>query len=64
VAALLAILLIEGVRRLGRVEPGAAMGAVFTTMFAAGVVLLERSDTSAVHLAVEPALMGNLESLI
>jgi len=33
-------------------------------MFAGGVLLLERSDTSSVHLDVEHALMGNLESLI
>ncbi len=63
-AALVAVVLIEAVRRLGRVEPGAAMGVVFTALFAAGVLLLERSDTSAVHLDVEHALMGNLESLI
>jgi len=63
-AALLAVVLIEAVRRLGRIEPGAAMGVVFTAMFAGGVLLLERSDTSSVHLDVEHALMGNLESLI
>ena len=63
-AALVAVLLIEGIRRLGNVEPGAAMGVVFTAMFAAGVLLLEQSDTSAVHLDVEHALYGNLESLI
>ena len=63
-AALLAVLLIEAIRRLGGIEPGAAMGVVFTTMFAGGVLLLERSDTSTVHLDVEHALMGNLESLI
>ena len=62
-AALLAVVLIEALRRAG-VEPGAAMGVVFTTLFAAGVLLLERSDTSAVHLDVEHALYGNLESLI
>ncbi len=33
-------------------------------MFAAGVLLLEQSDTSSVHLDVEHALYGNLESLI
>ena len=63
-AALLAVVLIEAVKRLGRIEAGAAMGVVFTAMFAGGVLLLERSDTSAVHLDVEHALMGNLESLI
>ncbi|SIO53979.1 manganese/zinc/iron transport system permease protein [Rhodovulum sp. ES.010] len=63
-AAVVAVILIEAVRRLGRIEPGAAMGVVFTTLFAAGVLLLEQSDTSTVHLDVEHALMGNLESLI
>lgn len=63
-AALVAVALIEVIRRLGNIEPGAAMGVVFTSMFAAGVLLLERSDTSNVHLDVEHALMGNLESLI
>ncbi len=64
VAALVAVILIEAIQRLGKIEPGAAMGVVFTSMFAAGVLLLERSDTSSVHLDVEHALMGNLESLI
>ncbi|AYE85029.1 metal ABC transporter permease [Sulfitobacter sp. D7] len=63
-AALVAVLVIEGVRRLGKIESGAAMGVVFTAMFAGGVLLLEQSDTSNVHLDVEHALYGNLESLI
>lgn len=63
-AALVAVGLIEAIRRLGGIEPGAAMGVVFTAMFAAGVLLLEQSDTSSVHLDVEHALYGNLESLI
>jgi manganese/zinc/iron transport system permease protein len=63
-AAILAVAAIETVRRLGRIEPGAAMGVIFTTMFAGGVLLLEQSDTSSVHLDVEHALYGNLESLI
>ena len=64
VAALVAVMLIELIRRLGKIEPGAAMGVVFTAMFAGGVLLLEQSDTSTVHLDVEHALFGNLESLI
>ena len=36
-AAVLAVAAIEAVKRLGRIEAGAAMGVVFTTMFAAGV---------------------------
>ncbi len=63
-AALLAVALIEAIRRFARIEPGAAMGVTFTSMFAGGVLLLEQSDTSGVHLDVEHALFGNLESLI
>ena len=63
-AAVLAVIAIDLIRRLGRIEAGAAMGVVFTAMFAGGVLLLERSDTSSVHLDVEHALFGNLESLI
>lgn len=63
-AAIVAVILIEAIKRIGRIEPGAAMGVVFTSLFAAGVLLLEQSDTSGVHLDVEHALYGNLESLI
>lgn len=63
-AAVLAVVLIETIKRLGRIEPGAAMGVVFTTMFATGVVLLEQSGARSVHLDVEHALYGNLESLV
>lgn len=63
-AAVVAVVLIEAIKRVGRIEPGAAMGVVFTSLFAAGVLLLEQSDTSGVHLDVEHALYGNLESLI
>ena len=59
-AAIVSVVLIEAIRRLGKIEPGAAMGVVFTTMFAGGVLLLEQSDTSSVHLDVEHALFGNL----
>ena len=63
-AAIVAVVMIEIVKRLGRVEPGAAMGLVFTTLFAAGVLFLEITDTSSVHIDVQHALLGNLESLI
>ncbi len=63
-AAVVAVVAIEAVRRLGKIEAGAAMGVIFTAMFAGGVLLLEQSDTSSVHLDVEHALYGNLESLI
>lgn len=63
-AAVIAVAAIEAVRRLGKIEAGAAMGVIFTAMFAGGVLLLEISDTSRVHLDVAHALFGNLESLI
>lgn len=63
-AALVSVIMIETIRHLARIEPGAAMAIVFTSMFAAGVLALELSDTSSVHLDVEHALYGNLESLI
>jgi manganese/zinc/iron transport system permease protein len=63
-AALVAILLIEGVKRLGGLESGAAMGVVFTTMFAGGVVLLEMSPTSGAHLDTQHALYGSLEATL
>lgn len=63
-AAVVAVVLIETIKRLGNIEPGAAMGVVFTTMFAAGVLVLEQTDTSSVHIDVQHALMGNLETLV
>lgn len=63
-AAGLSAVMIEFVTRRATMEPGAAMAVVFTTMFAAGVVLLEMTGTSGIHLDVEHALYGNLESLI
>ncbi len=63
-AALLGVLLIDLIRRFGRVESGAAMGVVFTTMFAAGVVLLEQTGSAGVHLDVEHALYGALETTL
>ncbi|MBI05291.1 MAG: zinc ABC transporter permease [Pelagibacteraceae bacterium] len=63
-AAILAAGLIEALRQIGRIEAGAAMGVVFTTMFAAGIVLLEQAGASNVHIDAEHALYGSLESII
>jgi manganese/zinc/iron transport system permease protein len=40
------------------------MGVVFTTMFAAGVVLLEQSGARNVHLDVQHSLYGNIEGIV
>ena len=63
-AAVLAVMLIELVRRLGRLESGAAMGVVFTTMFAAGVLILEQTAARDVHIDVQHALYGNIEGTV
>ncbi|PXX99392.1 metal ABC transporter permease [Halomonas sp. LBP4] len=63
-SALGTVAMIELIRRLGRVEISAAMGVTFTSLFAVGVLLLEWHQASGVHLDVEHALYGNLESLI
>ena len=63
-AALVAAALIELLQRSAKLDPGVAMGATFTAMFALGVLALEMSGAGAVHLDVEHALYGNLESLI
>lgn len=64
IAALGSLALIELIRRRLSLDPGAAIGIVFTAMFALGVLLLEASQASRVHLDVEHALYGNLESLV
>lgn len=63
-AALVSLAAIELVRRRLSLDAGAAIGIVFTAMFALGVLLLEVSRASRVHLDVEHALYGNLESLV
>ncbi|MCY4315437.1 MAG: metal ABC transporter permease [Roseovarius sp.] len=64
IAAFISIALIDAIRRMGGIESGAAMGVVFSAMFAFGVLLLEMTNTSSIHLDVEHALYGNLESLV
>ena len=63
-AAVIAAGLIETIRRIGRLEAGAAMGVVFTTMFAAGIVLLEQTGATNTHIDAEHALYGNLEATL
>lgn len=63
-SCLVAVLLMEGVRRVGGLEPGAAMGVVFTLMFAAGVVMLEQGVGTRVHLDAQHALYGALETTL
>jgi len=63
-AGLVTVVLIELVKKLGRVEPGAAMGVVFTVMFALGVLLMEQAAARNVHLDADCLLYGQLETLV
>ncbi len=63
-AALAAVVLIELVRRAGRVESGAAMGVVFPVFFAAGIVFLEMGGAHAVDLDADCVLYGQLETIL
>jgi manganese/zinc/iron transport system permease protein len=54
----------ELVHRLGRVEPGAAMGVVFTVLFALGVIMLEQTESRTVHLDADCVLYGAMENVL
>lgn len=60
-AGLTTVALVGLIRRFGRVEPGAAMGVVFSVLFALGVVLIERGAARGVDLDPNCVLNGDLE---
>lgn len=63
ISALFTVAIVELIKRLGRVEPGAAMGVVFSVLFALGVYLLESNAASGVDLDADCVLHGNLQTL-
>jgi manganese/zinc/iron transport system permease protein len=63
-AALFSAMLVEFLRRVAGVEPSAALGAVFTAMFALGVLLLEQSGVARTSFDVHHILFGNIETAI
>ncbi len=62
IAGMLTALLTETIRRYGRVEHGAAMGVVFSVLFALGLVLIRRV---ADHVDLDPScvLYGNINAI-
>jgi manganese/zinc/iron transport system permease protein len=62
-AAVVTVVLVEVVKKLGRVEPGAAMGVVFSVMFAYGVLKIETASVRHVDLDPDCVLYGQLETL-
>jgi manganese/zinc/iron transport system permease protein len=63
-AGLAAVALIALVQRAARLDAGAAIGAVFTTFFAIGLVLLEVTGARSVDLDLDCVLFGQLETLV
>ena len=63
IAGVATVVLVELVKRLGRVEPGAAMGVVFSILFALGVLLIERAAVRHIDLDADCVLHGQLETL-
>jgi manganese/zinc/iron transport system permease protein len=64
IAGVATVVLVELVKKLGRVEPGAAMGVVFSVLFALGVLLIERAAVRHVDLDADCVLHGQLETLV
>ena len=60
-SGIVAALLSEGIQRWGRVERSAALGVVFTSMFALGLLLI-RLFADRAHLDPSCVLYGSLES--
>ncbi|PCJ99679.1 MAG: zinc ABC transporter permease [Zetaproteobacteria bacterium] len=60
-SALIAVMLVYAFQHWGKIEQGAAIGAVFTAMFAFGVLLLETQVGSRIHLDTQHVLYGALE---
>lgn len=63
-AALVAVGLVSFLIRVAKVEPSAALGVVFTTLFAAGVLAMEQSGVARTAFDVHHVITGNLEALV
>ncbi|MFG0256389.1 MAG: metal ABC transporter permease [Phycisphaerales bacterium JB043] len=64
ISSLVAVVLIDTIRRFGRLESGASMGVVFSILFALGVVLLEQAALENVDLDADCVLYGQLEDIM
>ena len=66
IVGVLTAFLSELIHRLGRVEPGASMGIVFTVLFAIGVIWLnqvEYGGSGNVHIDADCVLYGDLQGV-
>ncbi len=62
-AGVVTVILVEVIKKLGGVESGAAMGVIFSVLFALGVLLIEQAAARHVDLDAECVLHGQLETL-
>lgn len=63
IAGIVTTVLVELVRSFGRLDSGAAMGVVFSIMFAMGVLLIEQAAARNVDLDADCLLHGQLETI-
>lgn len=63
-AALVAVGLVAFLTRTLKVEASAALGVVFTTLFAAGVLLMEQTGVARTAFDVHHVITGSLEALV
>lgn len=63
VLGILSAVLTEWVQRLGRVEASAALGVVFTTLFAIGLLLV-RLFVDKIHIDPDCVLYGTIETVV
>lgn len=62
-AGLVTVGLVEVLRKIGRIETGAAMGVVFSLLFALGVLLIEQASIPGVDLDPDCVLYGELSTI-
>jgi manganese/zinc/iron transport system permease protein len=63
-AALVAVGLVSFLIRTAKVEPSSALGVVFTTLFAGGVLAMEQSGVARTAFDVHHVITGNLEAFV
>lgn len=63
VVGVLTAVLTEWVQKLGRVDSTAALGVVFTTLFALGLLLI-RIEADSVHIDPDCVLYGTIETVV
>ena len=63
-AAIVTTVLVETTKKLANLETGAAMGVVFSSLFALGVLMMEQASARNVDLDADCLLYGQLEGLL